>query len=206
MLDIAFSPPEQPKLCVSDIYVHLPHSTPPVVEWGMAIRVLLADTQPLFAEVLSAALHEDPDLDLLNRRPSDGPSTVRAVLELRPDVALIDYWLPGLRGPEVLSGIRQTERPAPVLTLSGLRGPAHIKEALEAGAVGFLPKGVSVAQVAEAIHRAHAGEVPVFATELRQDAGRRCEEDQRPGRRRPCPVRRRPGAYPRAPGGPRRPR
>lgn len=132
----------------------------------VAITVLIADAQPLFAEALATALEDEADLQVLEARPTRGGQLLEAARRLRPDVALIDLWLPGGKQAAVVAAFRDAVPDTAVLVLSGLHGPDHIEAVLEAGAVGFLPKGVSLEQVVEAVRRAHAGAPRVFATEV----------------------------------------
>lgn len=129
-------------------------------------RVLIVDAQFLVADALAAALAAYDDLTMLDDRPTSGLGALKAASAGRPDVVLLDYWLPDMEGPaairEVLEGIPETK----VVTISWFHGPEQIKAALQAGAVGFLPKSVSVAKVAEGVRRAHQGEDPVFGEKV----------------------------------------
>lgn len=130
------------------------------------ISVLIADSQRLFAEALGDALSLRPDLDVIAERPTSGPETVEAVLSLKPDVTLIDYWMASMEGAAVTARIVARLPEAKVILLSWFHGTREVKHALTAGAVGFLPKSVQVEDVAEAIRWAHAGQAPVYPEEL----------------------------------------
>jgi two-component system, NarL family, response regulator DesR len=132
----------------------------------MRIRVLVANSQRLFAETLAVSLAGRPELSVIKRFPTTGVEAIAAARDAAPDVALLDYWLEGIEAPNVIRSILAKAPEVKIINLSWLSGPDHINAALAAGAVGFLPTGVTVARVVEAVRRAHAGEHPVFEEEL----------------------------------------
>ncbi|MHB1536399.1 MAG: response regulator [Acidimicrobiales bacterium] len=147
------------------------------------IEVLVADPQYLVADALAQALASDPWLEVLDDRPTGGIDAVEAVINRKPDVAVLDYWLPGTHGPTAVRAIQEWVPGQRILVLSAVCGPDQIHACMEAGAVGFLPKSVPVALLAEAVRRAHAGENPVFKERLDRmvaELSRRClEQDVR---------------------------
>ncbi|MHB1535563.1 MAG: response regulator [Acidimicrobiales bacterium] len=147
------------------------------------IRVLVADPQYLMADALARSLALDHSLTVYDEHPTAGIDAVEAVVNRKPDVAVLDYWLPGTHGPTAVSAIREWVPNQRILLLSAVSGPDQIHASLEAGAVGFLPKSVPVPLLVEAIQRAHAGEKPVFRDRLERmvaELSRRClEQDVR---------------------------
>lgn len=131
-----------------------------------ATRVLVADAQYLFADALATALDACADVDPLPHRPTNAVEAIAAVTTARPGVALVDYWLPDMEGPAATRSILARVPQTRVLLLSWFHGPPQIEAGLAAGAVGFLPKSLAVAQVAEGVRRAAGGEHPVFGEEL----------------------------------------
>jgi DNA-binding NarL/FixJ family response regulator len=133
----------------------------------MAItRVLIGDAQHLFADALAEALACRSDLSVLDTRPCQGVEALRVATNSTADVALLDYWLPDMEGPVAIRELLRRAPEVKVLTLSWFHGADQVQLALRAGAVGFLPKSLSVQRVAEAVRRAHEGENPVFGEEL----------------------------------------
>lgn len=130
------------------------------------IRVLTSDAQFLFADALATSLAGCKDLLLLDDRPVKGLDALHAATTYHPDVVLVDYWLPDMEGPVAIRELHRRVPDAKALALSWFHGADHIHAALAAGAVGFLPKSLSVGQVAEGVRRAHQGENPVFGKEL----------------------------------------
>lgn len=130
------------------------------------IRVLVADGLALVAESIGAALRQFPDLEVLDSYPSTGPRAIEEAVAALPDVVLVDYWIPEMHGV-ALATLMATRAPnSKLLFLSWLHGVKDIQRTLDAGAVGFLPKTIRVAELVQAVRRAYAGERPVFQQEL----------------------------------------
>lgn len=134
---------------------------------GRRPRVLVADADYLVADALAAALAALGDVEVADARPGHGRAVLQAAAAgKRVDVVLVDYWLPDMAGAAVVRQLRARAAQAKVVVLSSGHTPSHVRDALMAGAAGFVPKSVSVARVAEAIARVTAGEHPVFEAEL----------------------------------------
>lgn len=140
---------------------------------------MVADPQYLVADAIAKALADEAGLVVCQEHPSTGVEAIEAILERRPDVAVIDYWLPVTHAPTAIRAIRERAPEQLVIVLSGVAGPEQIRACLDAGAVGFLPKSVPLSLLAEAIHRACSGEKPVFRQRLERmmtELSRRCLE------------------------------
>lgn len=139
--------------------------------------MFVADSQHILADALGRALAGEPDLDVVPVHPVNGIDAIAALVAHRPDVALLDYWLPGGHGATAVQMVRAWSPTQRVVLLSAVCSPEQVRGALDAGAVGFLPKSVTVDLVAEAVRRAQVGESPVFADRLERfiaELERRC--------------------------------
>lgn len=137
--------------------------------------MLVADGQPLLSECLATALGQWEDILPINDRTAYGPDVVAAVHRHQPDVAVLDYWMPGIDGPNSCVEILGQLKGFKVILLSWFYAnrpwfdaPGDIERALECGAVGFLPKHCRVEVVVDAVRRAHGGECPVLATAVQE--------------------------------------
>lgn len=134
-----------------------------------SISVLVADGQRLAAESLIVSLASCERIRPLSEPSLTADDAADAALRLGPDVVMMDHWIPGdldaLGATRLMSAMEKAPR---VLVLSTLIGEAQVEAALAAGASGFLPRSLSLGEVAECVRRAHAGESPVFAKELRK--------------------------------------
>lgn len=132
------------------------------------VSVLIVDAQVLFSDALAMALSQEAGLAILEDRPSSGIEALQSAMEHKPDVALVDYWLPEIDGPALARELGARLPATKTIHLSWFHGPHQVEESLASGAAGFLPKSLRVAQVVEAVYRAAAGESPIFEQELRQ--------------------------------------
>lgn len=130
------------------------------------VRVLVADAQFLFADALATCLGDVLILDVCTRRPTAGIDLLEAVDHAQPSVVLVDYWLSEFEGPVATALLLARHPTIKVIVLAWFHGPAQVQAALDAGAVGFLPKSVKLGQVVAAVLRADSGERPVFAEQL----------------------------------------
>lgn len=104
------------------------------------IKVLVVDDSAFMRKALSMMLERDPDVRVIDTA-RDGQQGLEKVKELNPDVVTMDIEMPRMDGLTALRRIMD-ESPRPVLMVSSLTrdGAEATVEAMEAGAVGFLPK------------------------------------------------------------------
>ncbi|MEW6353564.1 MAG: chemotaxis response regulator protein-glutamate methylesterase [Pseudomonadota bacterium] len=106
----------------------------------MTVRVLIVDDSAFFRRRVAEILNADAELDVIGS-VADGQQAVDKVMELRPDVVTMDIEMPVLDGISAVRKIMAT-RPTPILMFSSLtsEGAQATLDALEAGALDFLPK------------------------------------------------------------------
>jgi two-component system chemotaxis response regulator CheB len=106
----------------------------------MRIRVLIVDDSPLVRKIAADILESDPDIEVIGTA-SNGEIALRKIPKLAPDVVTMDIEMPGMGG---LAAIREimTHHPTPVIVMSAFatRGAELTMQALELGAVDFIPK------------------------------------------------------------------
>lgn len=118
------------------------------------------DDHALVRGGLRRLLGDDPAIDVVGE-VSDGESAVRAAARLAPAVVILDYVLPGEDGLTVLRRIRQVLPGAAVLMLSMRADEALVRDALSAGASGFIAKSAIEHSLADSVRRVAGGEVVV---------------------------------------------
>ncbi|MFF9131407.1 response regulator [Streptomyces sp. NPDC014806] len=125
-----------------------------------AIRVLIADDQPLVRRGLSLILSPDPAFEVVGEA-EDGAQAVALAQRLRPDVVVMDIRMPTLDGVGATEELARVLPGCRVLALSTFDMDEYVVAALRAGAYGFLPKDVSPEDLAAAIRTVHTGEAVV---------------------------------------------
>lgn len=123
----------------------------------MAISVLIADDDRFVRDALQALVGSEPRLDLAGAA-SDAEQAVELARRLRPDVALIDVRMPGGGGLRAAREIGECSPETRILGMSAHDDRASVARMLDAGAVGYIVKGATVAEIVDAITRSVRGE------------------------------------------------
>lgn len=121
------------------------------------IRVMLADDHQVVREGLRLFLSEAPDGFEVVAEAANGREAVGLAEELLPDVILMDLAMPELDGIGTLKELKARGVPSRVLILTTFIDEGRVKEAVEAGAVGYLLKDVERHDLLAAIRNAHEG-------------------------------------------------
>ena len=121
------------------------------------IRVVIADDHNVVREGLRFLLSSEPGIEVAGEA-ADGAAALDAVRALRPDVLLLDLFMPRLDGMSVLRCLRDEGLSTHVLVLTSATDDSHLIEAVKTGALSFLPKTAGVEQVIEAVRAAARGE------------------------------------------------
>jgi len=121
------------------------------------IRVLSVDDHELMRRGIRFSLLSVEDIDLVAEAQS-GEEALSLCDEVRPDVVLMDMYLTGsMDGIATTRSIRERCPQVQVLALSSFFEKGLVQGAMQAGAIGYLVKGVSGAELADAIRAAYAG-------------------------------------------------
>jgi len=114
------------------------------------VRVVVGDDHPLFREGVVRALSSSGSVDVVGEA-DDGSSALELIKAHRPDVALLDYRMPGMDGAEVAAAVRKHELPTRVLLISAHDESAIVYQALQQGAAGFLLKDSTRTEIVKAV-------------------------------------------------------
>ena len=120
------------------------------------IRVLLAEDQAMVRGAMAALLSMEDDLDVVGQVAS-GDAVVAEALRVRPDVAVLDIEMPGLDGLSAAAALRSAVPACRVLIVTTFGRPGYLRQAMEAGATGFVLKDSPATELASAIRRVAAG-------------------------------------------------
>jgi DNA-binding NarL/FixJ family response regulator len=119
----------------------------------MQVRVLVVDDHPAFRRALSSALRMVADIEVAGEA-GGGIEACEGAAELAPDVVLMDLSMPDLSGIDAMKKIHERQPDLPVVILTAHADEGVEREALEAGASGFLAKGIGLADLVIVLHEA----------------------------------------------------
>lgn len=121
------------------------------------IRVMLVDDHDMVRKGLGVFLKVKPDLQLV-AEARNGQEAIDGCTEAQPDVILMDLMMPEMDGATATRIIRQRWPHIQVIALTSFQEKELVRDVLEAGAIGYLLKSVSVDELAVAIRAAYAGQ------------------------------------------------
>jgi two-component system, NarL family, nitrate/nitrite response regulator NarL len=128
------------------------------------VRVLAADSHPLYRDALSRVIRERPELELV-AQAADGRGALEAINAEEPDVALLERDLPGLSGEQVLNAVDRDGLDTRVLLISAEPASDGVYHAIANGAAGYLTKDAGAREICDAITAVARGRT-IFAPEL----------------------------------------
>ena len=131
------------------------------------IRVLIVDDHDMVRRGLALFLQAYDDLTLVGEA-GDGAEALLFCTALQPDVVVMDLMMPTMDGASATRAIREQFPDVQVIALTSFQEEGLVQRALRAGAIGYLLKNVSAADLAAAIRAAHAGR-PTLAAEAARD-------------------------------------
>lgn len=114
------------------------------------ITVIIADDQTLFREGIKDILTGEKWVEVIGEA-SDGAEAVALAKKLKPDVVLMDIKLPKMDGINATRKIREACPQVNVLVLSSFEDEAHVLDAIQAGANGYLSKMLPAAELVNSI-------------------------------------------------------
>ena len=121
-----------------------------------AVRVLIADDQPIFRHGLRKLLETDPGLRVVGEAV-DGGDVVRLARALLPDVLLLDFTMRGTGGLDAVRELSTLFPPVHTLLLTAAAGKDEVIEALQIGAHGVILKLSATDLLLKSIHTLMAG-------------------------------------------------
>lgn len=123
---------------------------------GQQIRIMVVDDHAVVRGGLAKFLTVHPDFNLVGEAES-GEEAVILAQRLCPDVVLMDLKMPGMDGVAATRLLREKCPGCRVIVLTSFAEDGMVQGALQAGAIGYLLKNVTVAELSSAIRSAYAG-------------------------------------------------
>jgi two-component system NarL family response regulator len=143
------------------------------------IGVLIVDDHPLFREGLVHALGTEDGFRIVGEA-ADAQAALTLWSQHRPDVTLVDVSMPGLDGITMVRHLRSAHPQARVLMLSSSEDQEDVLAALDAGAAGYVTKGVRYMELKAAIREVHAGGQPMPLVMAKRLAARQADSPLTP--------------------------
>lgn len=122
----------------------------------MAISVLIVDDHAVVRQGLRVLLENQPRIEVIGDA-EDGEMAVEIATKLQPDVILMDLLMPGKSGIEVIQRLQELKVTSKVLVLTSSLENHLVKQALQAGAKGYVLKAIRSAELIQAIERVAQG-------------------------------------------------
>jgi two-component system NarL family response regulator len=124
------------------------------------IKILIVDDHHIVRQGLVALLKTVPGFHV-QAEAADGEQAVELFKKHRPDVTLMDLRLPKINGVDAITKIREISPVARIVVLTTFDGDEDIYRALQAGAKGYLLKGMDLNELSDAIRTVHAGKTRI---------------------------------------------
>lgn len=132
----------------------------------MAIRIVIADDHGLMRAGLRALLNAEEGLVVVGEA-RDSVEVLKVSMQLQPDVVLMDISMPGAGGIETTRRVKESVPSARVLILTIHEDKALLREAIQAGADGYILKRAVESELLTAIHAVVRGELYVHSAMTR---------------------------------------
>jgi DNA-binding NarL/FixJ family response regulator len=121
------------------------------------ISVLIVDDHALFRAGLRSRLELEQDITAVGEAAT-AEEAVSKARSLQPDLVLLDLLLPGTSGQDAIPKLAEASPRSRVLVVSSQAAPSSVRQALAAGAAGYVPKRASDQELVAAIRQVAAGE------------------------------------------------
>jgi DNA-binding NarL/FixJ family response regulator len=122
-----------------------------------ALTIVLADDHQVVRSGLRALLETTLGAQIVGEA-SDGLAALQLAERLQPNILIVDLMMPGLTGLEVARRVRQRAPHIRVVVLSMHAAESYVREALHAGAIGYVLKEAPAAEVVQAVCAAATGQ------------------------------------------------
>jgi two-component system, NarL family, response regulator len=120
------------------------------------IRILIVDDHPIMRIGITALISSSREMETVAQAGS-GEEALKLHALHHPDITLMDLRLPGISGAETIRRIRSESPEARFIVLTTYEGDEDIYQAMEAGASGYLVKGMPHEMLVNAVKRVHEG-------------------------------------------------
>jgi two-component system invasion response regulator UvrY len=121
------------------------------------IRILVVDDDDIVREALNGRLAREDRLKIVGS-VATGEEAIIAADRLKPDLIVLDLWLPGLSGMDTMRSVIKSLPQVRIVVLSVRQSPEQVQQAFERGAAGYVFKPSAGVDLLEAVHAVIAGQ------------------------------------------------
>lgn len=132
----------------------------------MTIRLVIADDHGVLRAGLRALLNAEPDLQVVGEA-ANGREALKLVAELTPDILVLDINMPDPGGLAVLQQLGATTPATRVLILTFYEDEALLRQAIQAGACGYITKRAIESELIDAVRAVWRGELYIHPSMTR---------------------------------------
>jgi DNA-binding NarL/FixJ family response regulator len=120
------------------------------------IKILIVDDHPIMRVGIAALIASSDEMVVVGQAGTGEEAIAQHALH-KPDITLMDLRLPGMSGVEAIRRIRRSAPEARFIVLTTYEGDEDIHQAMEAGASGYLVKGLPQQVLVNAVRRVYTG-------------------------------------------------
>ncbi|MFO7448469.1 MAG: response regulator transcription factor [Ignavibacteriaceae bacterium] len=121
------------------------------------VKIIIADDHPLFRTGVRVELERVPRFSIIEET-GDGAEALDLIRKLNPDVAILDFQMPGLNGLEIASGLDETGSSTQIILLTMYGDKKIFYKALDLGVMGYVLKDDAVIDIVNAVDAAASGQ------------------------------------------------
>jgi two-component system invasion response regulator UvrY len=143
------------------------------------INVMLVDDHAVVRMGFKMLLESDNDIKVI-AEAENGETAIKAYMEHKPNVVVMDITMPGMGGLEAIERILAKDSSAKILVLSAHEDSVHPKRVLNAGAMGYLTKRSAAEEMIKAIRQVASGKKYIEAGVAQQMAIQQLSGTQSP--------------------------
>ena len=123
---------------------------------GQKIKILVADDHPIFLEGINSIIRKNNDLEVVASF-GNGTDALGGILELKPDIAVLDIDMPKMNGLEVAKKVYGTKLQTGIIILTIYKDEEYFNEAMDLGVRGYLVKDSIANELVECIENVLKG-------------------------------------------------
>jgi len=121
------------------------------------VKLLIADDHPVFRRGLREIIEEGSEFHIIGEA-SDGETALRLVMELKPNIALVDIDMPGLNGLELVRALQKRDLPVSIIFLTMYKEEDMFNAAMDLGVKAYVLKENAADEILSALESVARGE------------------------------------------------